>query len=184
MSDPLDAQTKQVADAYWGGGPQQPAKRDAHGLGPPPRALTIGMGEYVKRAGASLFGLWVTLAVLFALGDAITIAAMKGLVAPPLSIAFVVAAVVSYRKRAELRRRIARVCEEGNFATAVVKNIHQVQTRRYVTTTITYRVEGAPRDVHLVSRDQAVTFLQVGLRDEVLWLAAEPDVCVPTFLVA
>ena len=183
MADPLDAETKQVADAYWGGGAQQPVKRYVHGLGPPPRALTIGMGEYVNRAGASLFPLWVALAVMFGLGDTITIIVMKGLIAPPISIAFIVAAVVSYRKRAELRRRIARVCEEGNFATAVVKNIHQIQTRRYVTTTITYRVEGAPRDVHLVSRDQAVTFLQVGLRDEVLWLAAEPDTCVPTFLI-
>ncbi len=186
MSDPLDAQTKNVADAYWGGGAGAPlpAKRDIHGLGPPPRALTIGMQGYVARAGASLFPLWVALAVMFGLGDTLTIVIMKGIVAPPFSVLFVVLAVISYRKRAELRRRITRVCEEGDFTTAVVKNIHQVQSRRVVTTTVAYRVETFAHDIQLVSRDQAVTFLQVGLRDEVLWLAADPSLVVPTFLVA
>lgn len=183
VPDDLDAQTKQVAAAYWGTD-QRAAKRDAHGLGPPPRALTIPMGEYVKRAGASLFELWVALAVLFAIGDAATIAVMKGLVAPPFSILFIVFAVVSYRRRAALRQRITRVCEEGDFTTAVVKNVHQIQSRRYVTTTITYRVEAFPHDIQLVSPDQAVTFLQVGLQDEVLWLKSEPTVVVPTFLIA
>ena len=183
VPDELDAQTKQVADAYWGGGAQQPIKRDVHGLGPPPRALTIGMQDYVGRAGASLFPLWVALAILFGLGDALTIVIMKGVVAPPFSLLFLVLAVISYRKRAELRRRIARVCEEGDFTTAVVKHIHQVQSRRVVTTTVTYRVEPFPHDIQLESREQAVTFLQVGLRDEVLWLAADPSIVVPTFLV-
>ncbi len=183
MSDPLDGATKQVADAYWGTSPA-PVKRDAHGLGPAPRALTIGMAEYVKRAGATLFSLWVTLAVLFGFADAVTIAVMKGLVAPPFSVLFVVLAVLSYRKRAALRRRLVRVCEEGAIVGAEVKNIHQLQQRRHVRTTITYRVEGAPRLVQLVSSDQVVAFLQVGLRDEVLWLAAEPDLVVPTFMVA
>lgn len=186
MSDPLDAQTKQVADAYWGSGAgtQQPAKRDIHGLGSPPRALTIGMQDYVARAGASLFSLWVTLAVVFGFGDVLTIVIMKGIVAPPFSLLFLVLAVVSYRKRAELRRRIAHVCEEGDFTTAVVKQIHQVQARRVVTTTVTYRIEQYAHDIQLVSREQAVTFLQVGLRDEVLWLAADPSLVIPTFLVA
>lgn len=182
MADPLDAQTKQVADAYWGGGTQKPAKRDVHDLGPPPRALTIGMQNYVERAGANAFPLWVTLAVLFGLGDALAIVAI-GLKFPPFSLVFVALAVVSYRRRAALRRRIRRVCEEGDFTTAVVKNIHQLQSRRYVITTVTYRVEQFPHDIRVVSPDQAVTFLQVGLRDEVLWLASDPTIVVPTFLV-
>ncbi len=183
MADPLDAQTKQVADAYWGTA-ARPAKLDAHGLGPPPRALTIGMADYVKRAGTTLFPLWVTLTILFGFADAMTIVIMKGLVSPPFSVLFLVLAVVSYRKRAGLRRRLVRVCEEGVITPAIVKNIHQLQQRRYVRTTITYGVEGAPRDVQLVSADQVVAFLQVGLRDEVLWLASEPDLVVPTFFVA
>lgn len=184
MSDALDAQTKQVADAYWGGASgQKSAKRDVHDLGPPPRALTIGMQSYVERAGASQFRLWVALAIVFGLGDALTIMIMKGVVAPPFSILFLVFAVVSYRRRAELRRRITRVCEEGDFTTAVVKHIHQVQSRRVVTTTVTYRVETFAHDIQLVSRDQAVTLLQVGLRDEVLWHPADPSLVVPTFLV-
>lgn len=183
VADPLDAQTKQVADAYWNTGSNQPAKRDVHGLGPPPRALTIGMQAYVERAGASLFPLWVALAILFGIGDALTIAIVKGLVAPPFSVLFVVLAVLSHRKRAALRTRIVRVCEQGDFTTAVVKHIHQVQSRRVVTTTVTYRVDAYPHDIQLVSRDQVVAFLQVGLRDEVLWLAADPSLVVPTFLV-
>lgn len=186
MSDPLDAQTKQVADAYWGTNQPKTPARDIHGLGPPPRIVTDAMQRYVARAVPSLFPLWLTLAILFAFSDALVLSMAKGFFYPPIaSVLFIVLAIASGRKRAQARGRIARVIVDGTLASAVVRNISQRQlNRRQVITTITYRVEGSERDIYVNSLEQVAAFLQVGLKDEVLVLGEVPEVVVPTFLLA
>jgi hypothetical protein len=185
MSDPLDQQTKDVADAYWGTGAGKPPVRDAHGVGDPPRELTEGMRRYILDNASTLFGLWVGAAVLASIIHAIAVAATGNVLLPPVfPVLFIALAVVSGRKRAGMRRRLTRVLTEGALVGAVVRNISQQQRGRYVMTTITYRVEGTDRDVFVSSGEQAITFLQVGLRDEVLFLPADPFLVVPTFLLA
>ncbi len=158
---------------------------DAHGLGDPPRALTENMRRYILTASATLFGMWVAASVLFTITHVVTIVASGSLYFPPvLPIVFIGLAVVSARKGAEQRRRITRVITEGALMGAAVRDVQQIQHRRGVTTTVTYRVEGTERDVQINGEDQALAFLQVGLRDEVLYLATEPDLIVPTFLIA
>lgn len=186
MTDPLDAATKQAADVYWGAGQQQrPAKHDVHGIGDPPRVLTDNMRRYIEDGAANLFGLLVGAAVLVTIMHVVMIAATGNLWMPPvLPLAFIVLAIVSGKRRADMRRRLTRVLTDGAITGAVVRNIHQTQHRRAVTTTVSYRVEGTSRDVHVVSGEQGLAFLQIGLRDEVVFLPSEPDIVVPTFLLA
>ncbi len=182
MSDPLDSSIKQVADAYRG---TTPARQDAHGLGDPPRDLTEGMRRYITIASSNLFGMWVAASVLFTITHVVTVVASGSLYFPPvLPVLFIGLAAVSARKGASQRRRITRVITEGVLIGAVVRKVEQIQHRRAVSTTVTYRVEGTERDVEINGDDQALAFLQVGLRDEVLYLASEPTLVVPTFLVA
>ena len=183
----LDDQTKKVADAYWGqtpSGARQPVA-DAHGLGAPPRAMTEAMQRYLLTETSNLFGLWVACAVLFTAGHLIAVAATGNWTLPPvLPGLFSAAAIFSAKARADHRRRVARVLTDGELTGAVVRNIRQVENRRVVTTYVTYRVEGTDRDVTLASAEQAFAFLQVGLRDEVLYLRSEPGIVVPTFMIA
>jgi hypothetical protein len=186
MSD-LDDQTKRVAAAYWGqtpSGARQPV-RDAHDIGAPPRAMTGAMQHYLRRETATMFGVWIAFAVLATLSHALVVAATGNWAIPPVFPAlFIGLAIWSGRKRADHRRRLARVLTEGELTAAIVRNIRQVEARNYVTTYVTYRVEGTERDVTIASAEQAFAFLQVGLRDEVLFLRTEPGIVVPTFMIA
>jgi hypothetical protein len=184
MSD-LDEQTKQVAEAYWGTGARKPAIRDAHGLGDPPRELTEGMRRYIDDNASTLFGLWVGASVFASIIHVIAVAATGNVLLPHVfPVLFIGLAVVSYRKRASMRRRLTRVITQGALTGAVVRNMSQQKRGRYVMTTVTYRVDGSDRDVYVSSGEQAITFLQVGLHDEVLALSADPTLVVPTFLLA
>lgn len=186
MSD-LDDQTRKVADAYWGQTPSgaRAPVRDAHGLGPPPRSMTPSMQRYLLRETATMFGVWVAFAVLATLSHVLIIAATGNWTMPPVFPALLIGlAIWSFKKRADHRRRVTRVLTEGELAGAIVRNIRQVENRNYVTTFVTYRVEGAETDITLSSTEQGFAFLQVGLRDEVLYLRAEPGIVVPTFMVA
>ena len=183
----LDDQTKQVADAYWGQTPSgaRPPVKDAHGLGAPPRAMTEAMRRYWLTETSNLFGLWVACAVLFTIGHVIAVAVTGNWTLPPvLPGLFIAASSFSGKARADHRRRVARVLTEGELTGAVVRDLRQVENRRMVTTYVTYRVEGTDRDVTLASVEQGFAFLQVGLRDEVLFLRSEPDIVVPTFMIA
>lgn len=188
MSD-LDDQTKKVADAYWGDdrkpdGAKQPV-RDAHNLGAPPRVLTAAMQKYLLTETSNLMGLWVACAVLFTIGHLIVAGASGNWTLPPvMPLVFVALAVWSGKSRADHRRRLLRVLTDGELRGAIVRNVRQVENRRMVTTYVTYRVEGTERDVTLASVEQAFAFLQVGLRDEVLYLPAERGIVVPTFMIA
>jgi hypothetical protein len=181
--------TRKTADAYWGTGPRlppTPAQRDPHGLGEPPRDLTPQLERYLKRATPSLFVVWVIFAVFFGLGDVWAIA-MSGRFYPPLAaLAFIGLAVWSGRKLADQRRRLRVVLRDGQFTDAEVKDI-RVVTRRYRYRVVyTYYVlfDVGGRQVQLVTRDPGASLLQVGLRDQVLWSPAQPDLVVPTFLVS
>jgi hypothetical protein len=154
-------------------------------LGDPPRVLTDNMRRYIEDGAANLFGLWIGGAVLSTIMHVVMVAATSNLMFPPLfPLLFVGLAIVSGRRRADMRRRLTRVLVEGAITGAVVRDIHQVQHRRAVTTTVSYRVEGTTRDVQVVSVEQALAVLQVGLRDEVVYLPSEPDIVVPTLLLA
>jgi hypothetical protein len=183
------ADTRKTADAYWGTGPRLPLtaeQRDPHGLGEPPRELGPQLERYVKRATYSLFPVWVMLAVFFGLGDVVGIAASGKFYPPLLTLGFVALAVWTGRKRAERRRRLRRVMRDGQFTDAEVKNIHVVEQRYRHRVVYIYHVlfDLGDRQVLLITRDPGASLLQVGLRDQVLWLSAEPDLVVPTFLVA
>ena len=103
MSDPLDTKTKQVADAYWGTAPS-PARRDAHGLGDPPRVMTDSMRRYLDIAASTMFGFWIACSVLFTLTHVVTIVASGNLWFPPvLPILFIGLAVASGRKGCDSR---------------------------------------------------------------------------------
>ncbi len=158
---------------------------DPHGLGAPPRALTESMRRYIDTAASTMFGLWVAASVLFTLTHVVTVVASGSLYFPPvLPVVFIALAVVHGRKGADQRRRVTRVLTEGALTPAVVQRVQQIQARRVVTTTVTYRVEGMNRDVQVTLTDPSLGFLQVGLRDQVLYLASEPSLIVPTFLIA
>jgi hypothetical protein len=158
---------------------------DAHGLGAPPRVLTENMRRYIDIASATMFGFWIAASVLFTLTHVLTVVVSGSLYFPPvLPVVFIGLAVVHGRKAADQRRRITRVLTDGGLTGAVVRKVEQLETRRMVTTTVTYRVEGTERDIQISGTDQALAFLQVGLRDEVLYLPAEPSLLVPTFLIA
>ena len=186
MTD-LDDQTKKVADAYWGqtpSGARQPV-RDAHNLGGPPRAMTPQMQQYLLRETATMFGVWVAFAVLVTLSHVLVVSMTGNWTMPPVFPALLIGlAIWSYKKRADHRRRLARVLTEGELTGAIVRNVRQVEMRNVVTTYVTYRVEGTDRDITLASLEQAFAFLQVGLRDEVLYLRSEPGIVVPTFMIA
>ena len=183
----LDEQTKKVADAYWGQTPSgaKPPVKDAHGLGPPPRAMTEPMRRYLLTETSNLFGVWVAFAVLATAGHVLVVAASGNWTMPPLFPAlFIGLSIWSGKSRADHRRRVARVLTDGELMGAVIRNIRQVENKRMVTTYVTYRVEGTDRDITLASAEQAFAFLQVGLRDEVLYLRSEPGIVVPTFMIA
>ena len=158
---------------------------DIHGLGDPPRVLTESMQRYIEEGAANLTGLWIGGIVVTTLMHGVMVAATGNWTWPPLfPLLFVVLAVVSSKRRTDMRRRLTRVLTDGAITGAVVRNIHQVQYRRAVTTTVSYRVDGTSRDVHVASTGQGLAFLQVGLRDEVVFLPSEPDIVIPTFLLA
>jgi hypothetical protein len=158
---------------------------DIHGLGAPPRELTDNMRRYIEDGAANLFGLWIGGAVVGSIMHVVMISATGHLWMPPVfPLLFIVLAIVAAKRRTDMRRRLTRVLTDGAITGAVVRNIHQVEHRRAVTTTASYRVDGASRDVHVASVGQGLAFLQVGLRDEVIYLPSEPDIVVPTFMLA
>jgi hypothetical protein len=183
----LDDQTKKVADAYWGqsSSGERPPVKDAHGLGAAPRAMTESMRRYLLTETSNLFGVWIAFAVLATLSHVLIVAATGNWTMPPVfPVLFIGLAIWSGKSRADHRRRVARVLTDGELRGAVVRNIRQVESKRMVTTYVTYRVEGTDRDITLASAEQAFAFLQVGLRDEVLYLPSEPGIVVPTFMIA
>lgn len=159
--------------------------RDAHGLGPPPRAMSEPMRRYWLTETSNLFGLWAACAVLFSIGHVIVVVASGSWSLPPvLPGLFLALAIWSGVRRADHRRRLARVLADGDVTSAIVRDIRQVEARGVVTTYVTYRVEGTEKDITIASIEQGFAFLQVGLRDEVLYLPAEPGIVVPTFMIA
>lgn len=186
MSD-LDDQTKKVADAYWGQAPVggRAGVRDVHALGAPPRALSEAMRQYLLRETSNMSGVWIAFAVLATLSHVLIVAMTGNWALPPVfPVLFIGLAIWSGKKRADHRRRLARVLSDGEVTGAIVRHIRQVENRHMVTTYVTYRVEGTERDLTIASMEQGLAFLQVGLRDEVLYLRDEPGIVVPTFMIA
>ncbi len=186
MTD-LDDPTKKAADAYWGQSTSSARTpvRDAHDLGAPPRAMTDKMRLYLLQETATMFGVWVAFAVLGTLSHLLIVSMTGNWTMPPVFPAlFIGLAIWSYKKRSDHRRRVSRVLTDGDVTGAIVRNIRQIEMRRAVTTYVTYRVEGTDRDITIASAEQGLAFLQVGLRDEVLYLRAEPGIVIPTFMIA
>jgi hypothetical protein len=183
--------TKRIAEAYWGTGPKGPptaAQRDPHGLGEPPRALTPQLERYCKIATPSLFVAWVILAVIFGAGDILVYATVPdlGIHIPWLAMIFIGLSVWSGRKLSAERTRLRKVLREGNFIEAEVKDIRVIEKRygRHVVYEYHVDFDLGERRVLLKTRNSGASLLQVGLRDQVLWLESEPDLVVPTFLAA
>ncbi len=142
------------------------------------------MRRYIEDGAANLTGMWIGGAVLSTIMHVIMVAATGNWRWPPVfTLLFVVLAIVSGKRRADMRRRLTRVLTEGAITGAVVRHVHQMQHRRLVTTTVSYRVEGTSRDVQVAMAEQGLACIQVGMRDEVVYLPSEPDLVVPTFLL-
>jgi hypothetical protein len=105
---------------------------------------------------------------------------------PFLPLVFVGLSVWSGRKLSAQRNRIRFVLREGHFTDAVVKDLRAVEKHYGRRTIIDYHVtfDLGDRTVLLVTRDPGASLLQIGLADQVLWHEKEPDLVVPTFLVA
>jgi hypothetical protein len=185
------ADKREIANAYWGTAPKGPptaAQRDPHGLGEPPRSLTPQLERYCKRATPTLFVAWVILAVLFGGGHVMTVlvAPQAAKRVPFLPLAFLALAIWTGRKLSERRQRLRFLLREGRFLEAEVKDLRVVEKRYGRRVVYEYHVvfDLGDRQVTLITRDPGASLLQVGLRDQVLWHEREPDLVVPTFLVA
>jgi hypothetical protein len=181
-------ETGKTAAAYWGTAPRPPGEVDPHGLGKPPRALTPALERYCKRATPSLFAAWVMLAGFFTASWILMVvtvpAALKQV--PLLPLLFIGLSIWSGRKLAALRARIRFVLRVGSFVEALIRDLRCVEKRYGRRRVYEYHVlfDLGDRQVTLVTRDPGASLLQVGLRDQVLWHEREPEIVVPTYLVA
>jgi hypothetical protein len=161
---------------------------DPHGLGEAPRALTPELRRYYKQATPSLFVAWVMLAVVFGAGQLlVVIAAPEARTHIPfLPLLFIGLAVWSGRKLRAERTRLRKVLRDGRFVEAEVKDIRVIEKRYGRRVVYEYLVDFdlGDRNVTLKTRHTGAWLLQVGLHDQVLWLESEPDLVVPTYLVA
>ncbi|CAN5851432.1 hypothetical protein BH11MYX3_BH11MYX3_03260 [soil metagenome] len=158
---------------------------DAHAIGAPPRELTASMRRYIDIASATMVGFWIAASVMFTLTHVLIVAVSGKLYFPPvLPVVFIGLAVLHGRKAADQRLRITRVLTEGAVTIAEVRKVEELATRRMLTIAVLYRVEGTERDIEIAGTEQALASLQVGMREQVIYLPSEPSLLVPTFLIA
>jgi hypothetical protein len=176
-----------VANQLWGTAPKANRGRphDVAGLGPPPRDIDPRAIAYAKRAANSLAVFWLILAVFFGVGDTIMWFAGTRYV-PLLTLGLLGLALYSFRRRARERAKILATLRDGTLHQAVITEIRAVERRggrvKYYTYYVTFALPG--KSITLVTRDAGVSLLQTGISEEVVWDERNPDVVVPTFLLA
>jgi hypothetical protein len=181
--------TRDVAAAYWGQG--APKQTDIHGLGAPPRTLTIGMEEFVRARIKT--GPWVALTIFAALILLPMALVMGKSWLEPVALLVVTAAtIVLIRRSAEIRRRDLRwFLENANLHGATIEKVHaRILRRRGLagaamgdagTYTLSLIVDGVPGRVRCITHDTGLgNLIQPGQRLEVLLHPKKPTYVITT----
>ena len=188
MSEPQD--TKDVASQYWGQGP--PRQTDIHGLGPPPRALTIGMEEYVQKKHSAGWIGWVVFAALF-FGIPPAAVATESWVGA-LVVAVVAIGIGVWLKQVVegKRKKLRWFLEHAALVNATIQHVHSVITRAksplaraavgdHGTYTLTLAVDGVAGTIRCVTHDTGLgNLIAPGQRIEVLVHPQMPHTVITT----
>jgi hypothetical protein len=161
---------------------------DVAGLGPPPRAMTPRYEKYVLAAKPSPLGVVLVVFIAFALADALLVALVPSLkaVGSALTVVMIVAMVYAWRRAGRARTRLRDVFRNGVVRMARLEDTRQIPIRVKFRTVYRYvlRFDVDGRKVTLVSWNDALSLLQVGGLEEVLWYDGQPDEIVPAYLLA
>jgi hypothetical protein len=189
MSEPQD--TRDVASAYWGQG--APKQTDIHNLGPPPRAVTIAMEEYVRTKHKTGPWVWLVFAGLFfALPPAFVMG--KSWLEPLVVVAVAIAVIVYVRRVVAKKRQTLRwFLEHAHLSNATIKKVDAVVVRRTKAPlvraavgdagryTLWLAVDGLAAPVRCVTTDVGLgNLIEPGQRIEVLLHPDMPNLVITT----
>lgn len=180
-----DARAATAAAAYWGLGPRRLA--NVAGLAPPPRALTIGMEEYLATKTKSAWG-WVVAAGVFVGGSMLPFQ-------PLYAVGSVAVFAIAFMMRKETLARRAKlrdVLENGTLVHSTVEQVHGTNHSTHspiagrmivgdrVLTRVTLVLDGGRRIRYETWDSGLGALLQPGLNFELLVHPAHPDLVVST----